>query len=161
MTPVQIDALVTLRTAMPEDAVFLHELHAASVRALCSTHYSTEIIEGCLLNRTPSRYLPPINRGAIFVAEVNRTIVGFGEAAPGVLVAVYVDPVVAGRGIGQRILQHALALACRDKRDSVMVESTLNAAAFYERHGFREVSRGIVGRNHVQVPVVVLEYTAA
>ncbi|HLF12451.1 MAG TPA: GNAT family N-acetyltransferase, partial [Gammaproteobacteria bacterium] len=50
-----------------------------SVRALCSKHYSPEIIDGWLQNRSASGYRPPIERGAIFVAERDSTIVGFGE----------------------------------------------------------------------------------
>ncbi len=111
-----VDAPVTIRTATSADAARLNELHISSVRALCSGHYTQEILEGWLLNRTPSGYLGPISRGSIFVAELGDEIVGFGEAARGVVVAVYVDPGAAGRGIGRRILQHALAVA-RSRED--------------------------------------------
>src|ERR1700680_3496862 len=58
---VVVDASIKIRTARPEDASRLHELHAASVRALCAKHYSKDIIEGWLQSRTPSGYLPPGN----------------------------------------------------------------------------------------------------
>jgi hypothetical protein len=59
-----------------------------------SNIYSAEILDGWLLNRSPDGYLPPIKSGAIFVAERNSIVLGFGEAAPGVVVAIYVDPSV-------------------------------------------------------------------
>jgi len=156
-----VDAPVTIRTATSADAARLNELHISSVRALCSGHYTQEILEGWLLNRTPSGYLGPISRGSIFVAELGDETVGVGEAARGGVVAVCVDPGAAGRGIGRRILQHALAVARSRECDSVMVEATLNARAFYERHGFREVRHATVTRNHVEVPIVVMKYDAA
>ena len=106
-----VDASIKIRTARSEDALRLHELHAASVRAQCAKHYPNEIIEGWLQGRTPSGYLPPIERAAIFVAELNHKIIGFGEATAGAIVAVYVAPSAIGQGVGRLILDRALALA--------------------------------------------------
>ena len=58
---------VVIRPARPEDAARLYQLHTASVRTLCSSHYHADIIEGWLANRTPSAYLGAIERGALFV----------------------------------------------------------------------------------------------
>ena len=152
-----VDASLTIRTARREDALRLHELHDASVRALCATHYTKDIIEGWLHGRTPSRYLTPIERGAIFVAELNEKVVAFGEAATGAVVAVYVDPSVTGQGLGRLILTRAVDLAREGHSGPIRVESTLNASAFYQHHGFVEVKRAIVSRNQVEVPIVHLE----
>ena len=153
-------SLVTIRQARPEDAPCLHQLHTAAVRALCANHYSVEVLDGWLLNRSPDGYLPPIERGAIFVAERDLTILGFGEAAPGVVLAVYVHPSATHQGIGSALLNHALELARCSHIGPIRVESTLNASAFYERNGFREARRSTVRRNHVDVPIVVMEHNA-
>jgi GNAT superfamily N-acetyltransferase len=149
-----------IRIAELEDALRLHQLHAASVRDLCASHYAQEIIEGWLLNRTPAGYASPIARKALFVAELNRKIVGFGEAAPGVIVAVYVDPSAIGKGVGRCILGHAIEIASHSHSGPIRVESTLNASPFYARCGFVEVERATVKRNHVEVPIVVMEHRA-
>ena len=115
---------------------------------------------GWLQNRTPSGYLAPIERAAIFVAELNRKIIGFGEAAAGIIVAVYVDPSATGQGVGRLILDRALEAARFNHSGPVRVESTLNASSFYEHHGFVEVKRATVSRNQVEVPVVVMELVA-
>jgi GNAT superfamily N-acetyltransferase len=151
---------IVIRQAQREDASRLHELHTASVRALCSAHYSPEIIDGWLQNRSADGYLPPIERGAIFVAERDATIVGFGEAAAGVVVAVYVDPSAIHQGTGSAILRHAIEMARRGHNGPMRVESTLNASHFYERYGFREVTRSTIKRNLVEVPIVVMEMPA-
>ena len=74
---------IVIRPARPEDAPRLHQLHTASVRALCASHYSAEVIDAWLLNRAPSGYLRPIERGVLFVAERTDRIIGFGEATAG------------------------------------------------------------------------------
>ena len=135
----------------------LHELHTASVRTLCASHYSAEIIDGWLQNRSPDGYAAPIKRGAIFVAETGNQAVGFGEAAAGVVVAVYVDPSVIRQGVGSALLRHALELARREHNGCVRVESTLNATGFYAKHGFREIGRATTKRGRVEVPIVRME----
>jgi putative acetyltransferase len=105
---------IVIRPARLEDAPRLHELHTASVRALCSSHYSADVIDAWLLNRAPSGYLSPIERGVLFVAERTDRIVGFGEAAAGIVIAVYVDPADVLQGVGTAILRHAVGLARRE-----------------------------------------------
>jgi GNAT superfamily N-acetyltransferase len=153
-----VDGPIKIRTARSEDALRLHELHAASVRAQCAKHYPNEMIKAWLQSRTPSGYLPPIERAAIFVAELNHKIIGFGEATTGAIVAVYVDPSAIGQGVGRLILDRALELARGNHLGPVRVESTLNASSFYEHHGFVEVRRATVSRNQVEVPIVVMEH---
>jgi GNAT superfamily N-acetyltransferase len=155
-----VDGSIKIRTARAEDALRLHELHAASVCTLCAKHYTKEIIEGWLESRTPSGYLPPIEREAILVAEINQKIIGFGEAATGAVVAVYVDPSATGQGVGRLILARAVDLARDGHSGPIRVQSTLNATSFYEHHGFVEVKRATVSRNQVEVPIVVMERRA-
>ena len=71
---------VAIRPERPDDATRIHELHTASVRTLCSGHYTAEVIEGWLSGRTASAYLPEIERGDLFVAERSGVVVGFGVA---------------------------------------------------------------------------------
>lgn len=155
-----VDAPIKIRTARPEDALRLHELRAASVRALCAKHYTQEIIDGWLQSRTPGSYLPAIEREAIFVAELKQKIIGFGEAAAGTVIAVYVDPSATGQGVGRLILDRAVELARKDHSGPIRVESTLNASSFYEHHGFVEVKRGTVSRNQAEAPIVIMERRA-
>jgi GNAT superfamily N-acetyltransferase len=74
------------------------------------------------------------------------------------VVAVYVDPANVLQGVGSAILRHAVDLARREYAGPVRLEATLNARDFYERARFREVKHSTVKRNHVDIPVVVMEY---
>ena len=150
---------ISLRPATTLDAEAIHELHLNSVRALCASSYEPGIIVGWLKDRTPAGYLRGIAEGAIFIAEVQSRIVGFSEAAPGEVVAVFVDPQWSRKGVGTALLSRALSAAAGTPRP-VRLESTLNAVSFYERRGFRQISRSSVRRNDVEVPVVIMERLA-
>jgi len=147
----------SLREARPEDAGRLHALHTTAVRTICAPHYAKEIIDGWLALRNAEGYRKVIERGAIFVAERAGEIVGFGEAQPGQVLAVYVDPSTARLGVGTLLLQRALEIARRNYDGPIRLESTLNAISFYERAGFRAIERSGVQRGNVVVPVVVMQ----
>jgi len=148
---------VKVRQARPADAARLHELHTSSVRTLCSPYYTLDVIDGWLLNRCPESYLPEIERGDLFVVEQGLRIVGFGSAARGVIIAVYVDPDAIKRGVGSAIMRHGLEIARCGHDGPIRLEATLNAARFYERFGFREVARSSVRRGDTGIPVILME----
>jgi ribosomal protein S18 acetylase RimI-like enzyme len=149
---------VAIRPARGDDAARVHELHTVSVRTLCAGHYAADVVDGWLARRAPADYRRPIERGDLFVAERGGEVVGFGEAAPGRILAIYVDPAAARQGVGQALLRHAIG---RAGPGPVRLEATLNARAFYARHGFVELARFTIRRNLVDVPVVFMELGAA
>lgn len=149
----------TVRAAQDADAQAICSLHLSAVRAHCTPYYAPEVIEGWLRGRIPEGYLPGIRSGSMFVAEVNAKVIGFGQSKPGEVVAVFVEPGSAGRGIGSLLLERALQDAGAAK-GVVRVESTINAVSFYERHGFYVVGRRTQRRNDVDVPVVIMERNA-
>jgi GNAT superfamily N-acetyltransferase len=147
---------VTIRQAIKLDAAPIHELHQRSVRQLCSEAYSKEIIEGWLANRTPQGYLPGIDRGEMYVAEIDGRVVGFGHAVPGEIAAIYVDPAFTRRGIAKQLLQHGMNMATAGDSKAVKIDSTLNARPFYESCGFRFVKEITLRRNNVDIPALEL-----
>jgi hypothetical protein len=54
------------------------------------------------------------------------------------------------------LLAHAMTHAREDWSGPVRLEATLNARAFYESAGFREVGGATTRRNNVDIPVVVM-----
>ena len=146
----------TVRAARDADAQAICALHLSAVRALCAPHYAPQIIEGWLRGRVPEGYLSGIRSGSMFVAEADTKVVGFGQSKPGEVLAVFVEPGSARRGIGSLLLARALSDAGADN-GPVRVESTTNAVGFYESHGFHVVRHGTQRRNDVDVPVVIME----
>lgn len=147
----------SLRPGRPEDAPRLHEIHTNAVRTLCAPFYEAHVIDGWLEGRSPAIYVPLLERGALFVAASGPDILGFGEATPGRVLAVYVDPRAAARGIGSAILGHAVEIARRGHDGPIRLEASLNALSFYEKHGLREAHRKTVKRNSVNIEVAGME----
>jgi len=126
----------TVRRAAPKDAQAVDALHKASVRALCAKVYSTRQIEAWLGGRSPADYCRAMIAGeTMLVAERGGQVVGFAWVKEEMLVGLYVDP-VRGRGAGPTLLRSA-EQHVRDEGAAILsLQATLNAVAFYQRHGF-------------------------
>jgi putative acetyltransferase len=148
-----------IRRVLPSDAERIHDLHLASVRGLCGSFYEPGVIEEWLRGRSPAGYSWGISKGATFVAQFGDAIIGICEAIPGEILAVFVDPPWAGRGVGKALLLNAWDRAAGEA-GRVRLESTLNATRFYEHVGFCQVGLSTVRRNDVDVPVVLMEKLA-
>ncbi|HEY1180706.1 MAG TPA: GNAT family N-acetyltransferase, partial [Rhodocyclaceae bacterium] len=61
--------------------------------------------------------------------------------ASGKLVALFVHPEFSGQQVGQLMLECLLDRAASAGCDVLKLDSSLNAANFYRRHGFTEVGR--------------------
>lgn len=70
----------TIRAAMRTDASAIHDLHSASVTALCTACYPLDLINRWIRSRTPEGYCEGIGPGEMFVCECGDMIVGFGHA---------------------------------------------------------------------------------
>jgi ribosomal protein S18 acetylase RimI-like enzyme len=148
--------LQNIRLATLEDADTIHALHTASVRALCRNAYSSQVVDGWLLNRTPSGY-KGIEKGEMYVAELKGSVAGFSHVVPGEIVAIFVHPDHVRQGIGSVLVRHAMTKAQVDANGSVRVDSTLNAQRFYETMGFRKTGERLVRRNDVDIPIVEMK----
>ena len=148
---------ITVQQATRDDAPAIHELHTKSVRQLCRDHYSNKQINGWLNHRTPEGYFPAIDQERLFVAMDGSEIIGFGEAVPGEILAIYILPERAKKGIGTTLLNRAMEIAkCGTQK--IVLESTLNAIDFYRKEGFVQVHKRLVRRGNVELPAVFMEY---
>lgn len=145
-----------IRLATLDDAEAIHALHIISVRTLCKNAYPSEVIDGWLLNRSPSGY-KGINRKEMYVAEQNESIVGFSHIVPGEIVAIFVHPDHVRKGIGSTLMHHGITKAKLNHKGPIKIDATLNAQPFYETVGFRKTRDRITQRNKVDIPIVEME----
>ena len=101
-----------------------------------------------------------IDRGPIFVAEENSTVLGFSGVHEGELTHLYVDPSVQNRGIGSALMVHAKAQSPRGLSLWVFQKNE-GARRFYERHGFWLVELTDGAGNMEQEPDARYEWTSA
>jgi GNAT superfamily N-acetyltransferase len=84
-----------------------------------------------------------LERAEVFVIEQDGRPLGFSAAVPGVprwtLDHLWVLPEAMGRGLGRRLVEHALARAIAAGAAGLEIESDPNAEGFYARLGARRV----------------------
>jgi putative acetyltransferase len=146
-----------IRMALPEDALAIHNLHTRSVRVLCARDYPKEAIEGWLLGRSPEGY-KGIAKKEMYVFEESGAILGFSHVTSTCIIALFVDPDHARRGVGKALFEHALALIRANGRLPAPFEATLTALPFYLKMGCTEVRRSFVVKNHVKVETVLMHW---
>jgi putative acetyltransferase len=141
---------IALREVVEADAERIHEIHCSSVRVLCATVYSSEIIEGWLKNRSPEHYRRNMSEWGFYVAEAEEKTVGFGGAVPGEIIATYVDPDYSRHGVGTALMSYGLKKAKVNAPGIIKIDSTMNARTFYETFGFKVVGEFMMRRNDVE-----------
>lgn len=129
-----------MRIAAPQtdDAA---ELSALALRSKGHWGYDDAFLEACRdeLTCTPA----DCASGDLFVGVCDSTIVGFGmvrgAGGDGELEALFVDPPWIGRGVGSRLLAHALDVARARGIVRLRLDADPGAEQFYTRHGARRV----------------------
>jgi GNAT superfamily N-acetyltransferase len=148
-----------IKTATISDAKEMQRLHTSAVRTTCKDFYNKKQIDAWLEGRSPEGFHEGINNGDMFIAEENGKILGFGHAIPSEIVAVFVDPAFHGQGVGKLLLDYGLKIALNGHQ-KVKAESTINAEGFYAKHGFKKLKESSVTRRGVEIPIIVMEYSA-
>ena len=128
-----------VRPATDADAEEIFRVHSESIRVLCSGRYEPHEIAAWIAVRSPDSYRVALATRALFVAEWQGEIVGFGQLDPekGEVEACYVAPAAVGAGVGVALLFRMETEALRRGHSFVRLNSTLNAEGFYARCGYR------------------------
>ena len=126
-----------IRPAKADDLPALLELRAACIRAVTSG-YDTATLEHWLQFDPSDRYLDTIRVKNLLVACGDGAVLGCaGLHLPGrLLIATFVHPDGAGMGIGRRLLAGVEDRAREFGLPELLVESALNATAFYQSCGY-------------------------
>jgi putative acetyltransferase len=145
----------TVRPARLHDAEGLCALHKASVRSLCAGAYSTEQIEAWLAPRVADDFRWAMTTGEemMLIAEHRSCLAGFASTRDAELLGLYVDPDL-GRGAGGVLLESVEGLARRHGVAVLSLQATVNAAAFYMKHGYSRDRLSSVTRGGHALPVV-------
>jgi len=130
--------MLTHRPATEADLPELWTLRTRAVRTGCATHYPPEVIATWCAAPPPASMPLLLRAGGGIVAEQEGRALGYAvlDADSGEVDAVFVDPVLHGRGIGLALLQALEALAREQGIEKLFLSASLNAVAFYRRAGF-------------------------
>lgn len=146
--------MIEIRPARRGEGQALYDVTQAAITGLAAGHYSAAQIFNWMNGRDASYYERAIAGGAICVAERDAVILGFVEAAAGVITRLFVRPEAAGQGLGRRLLEIGVAAALHN--GAVRLEATLNAVPFYARCGFVELGRAMYQSPGGGLPVEIV-----
>jgi putative acetyltransferase len=139
-----------VRPAVEADSEAIIQVHFAAVHTLASAFYPIEVLNSWSRRPDQGRYEQVrqaiANGQELFrVAEDPAGVVGFGSIVPSFeqLKAVYVHPRAARRGVGAAILAQLEQLAISKRCRYLQMDASVNAEAFYVRHDYIIVERGI------------------
>ena len=146
-----------LRPARADETDAIFAVHRDAVTSQCGDAYPPAQVAAWLDGRTPAMYLPAIERGALWVADDAGAVVGFVEHEGHEVTKLFVRGDQAGRGLGGRLLAHAIEAIGAGGARAVYLEATTNACDFYRRRGFRVLGPGTFARGGVALAIVRME----
>ncbi len=148
--------IFSIRQGKIEDIDQIGDIYAASIRELCSKDYPQETIDYWAESTPAESRLEDIEAGSLWVAELAGKVTGYVVSVPGELMELFIGPQFSGLGLGARLGKLGIKLAQKNHSSPVLLESTINAATFYEKLGFKEVSRGVFshGSSRTEIPVI-------
>lgn len=137
-----------VRIAVTADAEAIVRTHHTAVCTTARHHYPPDVLEAWAVALTDESYQRVREEIAdegmvVVVAEAGARIAGFGMIVPAdeELRAVYVDPSFGRQGVGTAILKCLEETARARGLAALHLSSSINAEAFYGKHGYDVVER--------------------
>lgn len=148
--------MVTVRRMTAEDTERVARVHETAARAAARAAY--EDAGRWTRDREATDYQDDLDdeEAALFVAEVDGEIVGFGAADvdEGKVVADYVHPAYQDQGVGTAILARVERELADGGHSEANLTASVNAESFYEQRGYDVIERTTLDEAEVEFPVV-------
>ncbi|MEN6521888.1 MAG: GNAT family N-acetyltransferase [Armatimonadota bacterium] len=135
--------MIDIRKAEITDIEHFQRIHELAVRELAKNYYEPEQIDVWAKGSSPEKLAAAIEAGKAFIAEYDGKPAGYAmiDLASGWVLAVYVAPEYAGRGVGTALCSYVEKLAVGHGLKSLYLDASLNAFHFYTGIGYVEVER--------------------
>ncbi len=127
---------------MREDAPRIWAVRRAAIASQCQGYYSAETLKLWIGDHMPESFPGKVENN-YYVAVLDSKIIGAGaiDLDSGRIDAMCVDPEHIGTGSGKRLMQHLETLAKQEHIKRLHLESSLNAAPFYQACGFTRLEK--------------------
>ena len=134
-----------IRPATVSDHPAMEAVFCASVRTLCAEVYGQEIIDAWVGPEGRDRFARGRQRGnEYYVLVRDGRVAAFGalKVDDQLLEALFVEPSLAGQGVGRALLAFLVGVARAAGCLKLRVNASINATGFYRANGFSETGRG-------------------
>lgn len=126
---------IDVRPFLRGDAPRLAEIVQRGLREVNSRDYSAHVIDTMCAHFTAERFVELSNSRLIYVAEYNG-VVGTVSREGNKVYTMFVDPDLAGRGIGRRLMRHVETLAADEGYAYMEAGASITAYDFYRKLGY-------------------------
>jgi putative acetyltransferase len=153
---------VRTRTCRLDDAEAITQVFRSAVSAISDRRYAPEQVTAWSASAADRLAFGAARlRGVTLVAEVEGSVVAFGQLHPEDHVEMlYCDARQAGRGIGARLLDELIGIAEGRGICRLTADVSLTARMVFERAGFRVIAEEQVVRAGVWLPRLRMERVA-
>jgi putative acetyltransferase len=136
-----------LRPYLPADAPVLAAIFQASIEELAAEDYSeAQLAAWTAWAEDVEAFGRRLADALTIIATVAGEPAGFASLREDRIDMLYVDPAVAGQGVGSRLLEALEKLAANRGIRQLSVEASDNAQPFFQRRGFTARTRNSVPR---------------
>jgi putative acetyltransferase len=146
---------IIIRHAHLSDHPRMTQLQQCSLEVLCQKDYSVEQVKVLLKDKRD--YKNWKWGETVFVAEYEKTIIGFAARNQNWITAVYVHPEFTRNGIGSRLLQ----IVEDDSRawgiDALFVDASITAKPFYDACGYQVKTPVLICVRGIQVHCIEMQ----
>ena len=153
--------MLEIRNVMVEDIDHFKEVVKSSIMVLCKDYYSEEQLEALLKEYpTAELYKRWINERVLIVAEMDSKVIGFAQFDPAIstIEAVHVLPEYTRLGVGRDLIGEIEKIAREKDIKKIILDSSINAEAFYAQCGYTNKGAGIVKCNNgVELETILFE----
>ena len=133
---------VQLRRMSTNNVDEIINVHKKSVYGLCKDFYTEEQMKvwtGMFSAKIGEGLVNPDNIGIVVIEKSSIVGYGFFNKKDKEVKGIYLIPDVAQKGVGYKILSELESIAKEYGLDELVLNSTLNAVAFYEKCGYTKV----------------------
>lgn len=121
---------ISIRKAQPEDASQIFQVQIDSIRTLCSSNYTSKQIEALIGDKSYRNSMGEKQGEIIFVAEIEKAIIGFSALLKDRVSAGYVHPHYVRQGVGTRLLGAVEGEAVAQNIEKLSVMASITARPF-------------------------------
>ena len=133
---------IEIRKGKVEDRLAIKDAHQRSILEICIKDYSKDVVDAWIqIPYDEDRYVKALNNDHYEVVEIENKIEGFCHAnildnGKGEIQGLYLSPVSAGKGLGQKLVNRAFDYFKKNKITHIVISGTKTAKSFYEKMGF-------------------------
>jgi N-acetylglutamate synthase-like GNAT family acetyltransferase len=128
----------TIRKATRADALAVWEIRTLAIRFQCVAAYTLHQIGLWTSSALTARYEDTVEE-SVYVTVADDMLIGTGmvDLSTGQIDAIFVHPDYMGRGAARQMMHYLEQQAVRAGLEHIYLNSTLNAAPFYRKCGFK------------------------